>query len=88
MSFDEWIGWEYAGVHRHYEKLELGDKTDNGVFNDPYKFNSVVTYELLRRHLSWPMRLRYAPVVTNRFVEVVSAIGYDPCALGMSVSTS
>lgn len=51
---DEWVGWEYAKVRRHYDKLGIGDKTEIEWFNGPHTINGQGTFELLHRHLNWP----------------------------------
>jgi len=51
---DEWVGWEFAKVKRHYDKLGIGDRTEIEVFNGPHTINGVGTYKFLHKHLSWP----------------------------------
>lgn len=51
---DEWVAAEYARVRRHYDKLEIGYRTDIEFFNGPHTIHGVGTYEFLRKHLKWP----------------------------------
>lgn len=51
---DEWVGWEYAKVRRHYDLLGLGDRTEIEWFNGPHTINGVQTFRFLHRHLNWP----------------------------------
>ncbi len=53
---DEWVGWEYAKVRRHYDLVGLGDKTEIEFFTGPHKINGVATYDFLHKHLNWPKR--------------------------------
>ena len=57
---DEWVGWEFAKVRRHYDKLELGDRTEIEWFNGPHTINGQGTFRFLERHLNWP-RTNSAP---------------------------
>ena len=56
VGIDEWVGWEYAKVKRHYDYLGLGDRTEIEWFNGPHTINGQGTYEFLRRHLNWQAR--------------------------------
>ena len=50
---DEWVGWEYYKVKRHYDKLGIGDRTEIEVFDGPHTINGVGTYKFLHKHLNW-----------------------------------
>ncbi|MFO1007059.1 MAG: hypothetical protein U0929_13950 [Planctomycetaceae bacterium] len=50
---DEWVGWEYYKVKRHYDKLGIGDRTEIEVFDGPHTINGVGTYQFLHKHLNW-----------------------------------
>lgn len=54
VALDEWVGWEFAKVRRHYDKLGLGDRTELEFFNGPHTINAQGTYRFLHRHLNWP----------------------------------
>ncbi len=45
---------KYAKVKRHYDKLDICDRTELEVFNGPHTINGVGTYNFLRKHLNWP----------------------------------
>lgn len=51
---DEWVGWEYAKVRRHYTKLGIADQTEIEWFDGPHTINGQRTFEFLHRHMSWP----------------------------------
>ena len=51
---DEWVGWEYYKVKRHYDKLGIGDRTEIEVFDGPHTINGNGTYKFLHKHLDWP----------------------------------
>lgn len=51
---DEWVGWEFAKVRRHYDLLGLGDRTEIEWFNGPHTINGQGTFQFLHRHLNWP----------------------------------
>src|SRR5690606_33606068 len=51
---DEWVGWEFAKVRRHYVKLGIGEKAEIEWFNGPHAINGQGTYRFLHRHLNWP----------------------------------
>jgi cephalosporin-C deacetylase-like acetyl esterase len=53
---DEWVAWEYSKVRRHYDKLELGDRTKIEFFNGPHTIHGVGTFAFLHKHLNWPAR--------------------------------
>ncbi len=53
---DEWVGWEFAKVRRHYDLLGLGDRAEIEWFNGPHAINGVGTFSFLHRHLNWPER--------------------------------
>lgn len=56
VAIDEWVGYEFAKVKRHYDKLGIGDKTELEWFNGPHTINGVGTYAFLRKHLNWAVR--------------------------------
>jgi cephalosporin-C deacetylase-like acetyl esterase len=56
VGIDEWVGWEFAKVKRHYDKLGVGDRTEIEWFNGPHTINGQGTYRFLQRHLDWPAR--------------------------------
>jgi hypothetical protein len=56
VAIDEWVGYEFAKVKRHYDKLGIGDKTELEWFNGPHTINGVGSYAFLRKHLKWPAR--------------------------------
>jgi hypothetical protein len=51
---DEWVGWEFAKVRRHYDKLGIGDRTEIEWFNGPHTINGQGTFRFLHKHLNWP----------------------------------
>jgi hypothetical protein len=51
---DEWVGWEFAKVRRHYDLLGLGERTEIEWFNGPHTINGVGTFRFLHKHLNWP----------------------------------
>lgn len=51
---DEWVGWEYARVRRHYDLLAASGKTEIEWFNGPHTINGDGTFRFLHRHLNWP----------------------------------
>jgi len=53
---DEWVGWEFAKVRRHYDKLGIGERAEIEWFNGPHTINGVGTFAFLHRHLRWPER--------------------------------
>ncbi|MBT5020608.1 hypothetical protein N9153_00980 [Planctomicrobium sp.] len=53
---DEWVGWEYAKVRRHYTKLGIKDKTEIEWFDGPHTINGDGTFKFLHKHLNWPER--------------------------------
>ena len=56
VAIDEWVGYEFAKVKRHYDKLGIGDKTELEWFNGPHTINGVGAYAFLRKHLKWAVR--------------------------------
>ena len=52
-GIDEWIAWEYAKVHRLYDRLGLKDKDAIEYFNGPHTINGKGTFEFLHKHLNW-----------------------------------
>jgi len=53
---DEWVGWEFAKVKRHYDLIGIGDRVEMEVFVGPHTINGKGTYDFLHRHLNWPKR--------------------------------
>jgi hypothetical protein len=53
---DEWVGWEFAKVKRHYDLIGIGDRVEMEVFVGPHTINGKGTYDFLHRHLKWPKR--------------------------------
>ncbi|MFG0334918.1 MAG: alpha/beta hydrolase family protein [Maioricimonas sp. JB049] len=53
---DEWVGWEFAKVRRHYNLLGIGEKTEIEWFVGPHTINGAGTFDFLHRHLEWPAR--------------------------------
>ncbi|MDP7277233.1 MAG: hypothetical protein QF363_17265 [Planctomycetaceae bacterium] len=53
---DEWVGWEFAKVKRHYDLIGIGDRTEMEVFTGPHTINGRGTFDFLHRHLKWPVR--------------------------------
>ncbi len=53
---DEWVGWEFAKVQRHYDLLGIGENAEIEWFTGPHTINGVGTYDFLHRHLNWPVR--------------------------------
>ncbi|MBM3242867.1 hypothetical protein FJZ31_41940 [Candidatus Poribacteria bacterium] len=51
---DEWVAYEYAKTRRHYDLLNIGNRTEMEVFTGPHTINGVGTFEFLHRHLNWP----------------------------------
>ncbi|MDD4871514.1 MAG: hypothetical protein PHR77_13235 [Kiritimatiellae bacterium] len=50
-GIDEWIAWEYAKVHRLYDRLGLNNMDTIEYFNGPHTINGKGTYEFLHKHL-------------------------------------
>jgi dienelactone hydrolase len=53
VSIDPWVAYEYAKVKRHYDHLELSDRTRIEYFNGPHTIHGVGTFEFLHRFLRW-----------------------------------
>ena len=53
---DEWVGWEFAKVKRHYDLIGIGDRAEMEVFVGPHTINGKGTFDFLHRHLKWPKR--------------------------------
>ncbi len=51
---DEWVGWEFAKVRRHYTKLGIKDQAEIEWFDGPHSINGDGTFKFLHRHLNWP----------------------------------
>ncbi|WP_397568157.1 alpha/beta hydrolase family protein [Schlesneria sp. T3-172] len=56
VGLDEWVGFEYAKVRRHYSKLGIPEQTEIEFFNGPHTINGKGTYDFLHRHLNWPKK--------------------------------
>ena len=50
---DEWVGWEFARVKRHYDLIGIGDRAEMEVFVGPHTINGKGTFDFLHRHLNW-----------------------------------
>jgi len=50
-GIDEWIAWEYAKIHRLYDRLGLKDRDAIEYFNGPHTINGKGTFEFLHKHL-------------------------------------
>ena len=48
---DEWVAYEFARTHRHYDLLGLGNRTEIEFFNGPHTIHGVGTFAFLDRHL-------------------------------------
>jgi len=53
---DEWVGWEFAKVRRHYNLLGIGEQAEIEWFVGPHSINGQGTFAFLHRHLDWPER--------------------------------
>jgi len=53
VSIDPWVAYEYAKVKRHYDHLELSDRTRIEYFNGPHTIHGVGTFEFLHHFLRW-----------------------------------
>jgi len=51
---DEWVAAEFAKVRRHYDALDLPDRTEIEFFNGPHTIHGVGTLDFLGTHLNWP----------------------------------
>ena len=51
---DEWVGWEFAKVRRHYDQLGISDRAEIEWFNGPHTINGQGTFRFLHKHLDWP----------------------------------
>jgi dienelactone hydrolase len=56
VSVDAWVAYEYAKVRRHYDQLNLADRTRIEFFNGPHTIHGVGTFEFLHRFLDWGER--------------------------------
>lgn len=54
VAYDEWVGYEFAKVFRHYHKNGWGDRAQIEYFDGPHTIHGQGTYEFLGRHLRWP----------------------------------
>ncbi len=53
-DFNEWVGYEYAKVHRLYDQLGIGDRTEIEYFDGPHTINGKGTFKFLHKWLQWP----------------------------------
>jgi hypothetical protein len=53
VGIDPWVAYEYAKVRRHYDHLNLFDRTRIEYFNGPHTMHAVGTVEFLHRYLRW-----------------------------------
>jgi dienelactone hydrolase len=53
VSIDPWVAYEYSKVRRHYDRLNLSDRTRIEYFNGPHTIHAVGTVEFLHRFLRW-----------------------------------
>ena len=53
VSVDSWVAYEYAKVRKHYDEMNLGDRTRIEFFNGPHTIHGVGTVEFLHRFLDW-----------------------------------
>ena len=53
VSFDQWVAYEYSKVKRHYDRLDLSDRTRIEYFNGPHTIHGVGTFEFLHHFLRW-----------------------------------
>ncbi len=53
VSVDSWVAYEYAKVRKHYDEMNLSDRTRIEVFNGPHTIHGVGTVEFLHRFLDW-----------------------------------
>jgi len=54
VAYDEWVGYEFAKVFRHYQKNGWGGRAQIEYFDGPHTIQGQGTYEFLGRHLRWP----------------------------------
>ena len=54
VASDEWVGHEYAKVHRLYDLLGISDRTRLEFFNGVHEINGEGTFRFLHQHLGWP----------------------------------
>ncbi len=54
VGIDEWVGYEYAKVHRLYDQLGIGDRTEIEYFDGPHTINGKGTFKFLHKWLQWP----------------------------------
>jgi len=52
-GLDPWVGYEYAKVRYHYDKLEIGDRTRIEFFNGGHTIHGVGTFDFLHRFLEF-----------------------------------
>lgn len=53
VSLDSWVAYEYAEVRRHYDLLNLGDRTCIEYFSGPHTIHGVGTFDFLYKWLDW-----------------------------------
>lgn len=52
-GLDPWVGYEYAKVRQHYDKLEIGDRTRIEFFNGGHTLHGVGTFDFLHHFLEF-----------------------------------
>ena len=52
----EWVSGEFGKVRRHYDQLQIGDRTELEFFDGPHTIHGQGTFRFLHRHLHWPAR--------------------------------
>lgn len=50
----EWVAGEFGKVRRHYDQLNIGDRTELEFFDGPHTIHARNTFDFLHRHLNWP----------------------------------
>lgn len=51
VAIDEWVGFEFEKVRRHYDLIGLSDSVEIEYFTGPHSINGEGTFEFLDRHL-------------------------------------
>ena len=54
VGIDEWIGYEYAKVRRHYSRLKIPGRTTIEFFPGGHEVRLDGTARFLQQHLGWP----------------------------------
>ena len=50
----ELVAGEFGKVRRHYDQLNISDRTELEFFDGPHTINGQGTFQFLHRHLDWP----------------------------------